>query len=76
MRKKLLGAVMALTLVVTGLAGCTGEKAGGVSGDAVKVTLNEVAHSIFYAPMYVAVEKGYFEDEGLDVTLITGFGVI
>ncbi len=74
MRKKLLGAVMALTLVVTGLAGCTGEKAGGASGDAVKVTLNEVAHSIFYAPMYVAVEKGYFEDEGLDVTLITGFG--
>ena len=65
---------MALTLVVTGLAGCTGEKAGGASGDAVKVTLNEVAHSIFYAPMYVAVEKGYFEDEGLDVTLITGFG--
>ena len=74
MKKKLLGAVMALTLVVTGLAGCTGEKAGGASGDAVKVTLNEVAHSIFYAPMYVAVEKGYFEDEGLDVTLITGFG--
>ncbi len=59
---------------MTGLAGCTGEKAGGASGDAVKVTLNEVAHSIFYAPMYVAVEKGYFEDEGLDVTLITGFG--
>lgn len=76
MRKKLLGAVMALTLLVTGLTGCTGEKAGGASGDAVKVTLNEVAHSIFYAPMYVAVEKGYFEDEGLDVTLVTGFGVI
>ena len=32
------------------------------------VTLNEVAHSIFYAPMYVAIEKGYFEGwEGVDV---------
>ena len=39
-----------------------------------KVTLNEVAHSIFYAPQYVAIEEGYFKDEGLDMTLITGFG--
>ena len=39
-----------------------------------KVTLNEVANSIFYAPQYVAIEEGYFKDEGLDMTLITGFG--
>lgn len=39
-----------------------------------KVTLNEVAHSIFYAPQYVAIEEGYFKNEGLDMTLITGFG--
>ena len=40
----------------------------------VKVTLNEVAHSIFYAPQYVAIEEGYFAEEGLDLTLVTGFG--
>lgn len=39
-----------------------------------KVTLNEVAHSIFYAPQYVAIEEGYFEEEGLDLDLVTGFG--
>ena len=38
------------------------------------VTLNEVAHSIFYAPMYVAIEEGYFMEEGIDITLVTGFG--
>ena len=38
------------------------------------VTLNEVAHSIFYAPMYVAIEKGYFEEEGINLNLVTGFG--
>lgn len=38
------------------------------------VTLNEVAHSIFYAPMYVAIEQGYFEEEGINLTLVTGFG--
>lgn len=39
-----------------------------------KLTLNEVAHSIFYAPMYVAFENGYFTEAGLDVTLVTGYG--
>ena len=43
-------------------------------GKLTKVTLNEVAHSIFYAPQYVAIEEGYFSEEGLDLTLITGFG--
>ena len=39
-----------------------------------KVVLNEVAHSIFYAPMYVAIEEGYFEGEGIDLDLVCGFG--
>ncbi|MDD6208928.1 MAG: ABC transporter substrate-binding protein [Clostridiales bacterium] len=39
-----------------------------------KVNLTEVAHSIFYAPMYVAFENGYFEEEGLDVSLTNGLG--
>lgn len=39
-----------------------------------EITLNEVAHSIFYAPMYVAFEKDYFKDEGLKVNLVNGFG--
>ncbi len=40
----------------------------------VKVVLNEVAHSIFYAPMYVAIEEGYFAEEGIDLDVVTGFG--
>lgn len=36
-----------------------------------KITVAEVTRSIFYAPMYVALNEGYFEDYGLDVTLIT-----
>ena len=39
-----------------------------------KVTLNEVAHSIFYAPLYVAIEEGYFAEEGIDMELVTGYG--
>ena len=50
-------------------AGC-GEK----ENEMTKVTLNEVAHSIFYAPQYVALENGYFTQEGLDLDLVTGYG--
>ena len=38
------------------------------------VTLSEVAHSIFYAPMYAAIENGYFEEEGIDLTLVNSNG--
>jgi NitT/TauT family transport system substrate-binding protein len=36
-----------------------------------KVKVAEVTHSIFYTPQYVALEKGFFEDEGLDVEVTT-----
>ncbi len=52
------------------LTGCS--KSGTSNNE--KVVLNEVAHSIFYAPMYVAIEEGYFEEEGIDLELVTGYG--
>lgn len=80
MKRKLLRKMVSLGLcfvLLSGLAmGCgnTKKNTQGDAGDAVNVTLNEVAHSIFYAPMYVAIEEGYFAEEGIDLTLVTGFG--
>ena len=37
--------------------------------DLVKVKVAEVAHSVFYAPQYIAIKKGYFKDEGIDIDL-------
>ena len=54
------------------LPGCSKQET--TESSLIPVTLNEVAHSIFYAPQYVAIENGYFEEEGIDLTLVTGFG--
>jgi NitT/TauT family transport system substrate-binding protein len=68
MRKKCICILLAVTLIASLLSGCKG------SGGLKEITLNEVAHSIFYAPMYVAFEKDYFKDEGLKVNLVNGLG--
>ncbi len=61
-----------LILLVGLFSGCS--KDTTTDNKLTKVTLNEVAHSIFYAPMYVAIEEGYFAEEGIDLILVTGFG--
>ena len=73
--KKWISLAAAVILAVTALpmTAFAAEKDGGEE-KLTKVTLNEVAHSIFYAPQYVAIEEGYFEDAGIDLELVTGFG--
>lgn len=46
----------------------------GCNKDDNKIRLNEVTHSIFYAPLYVAHNLGFFEDEGLTVTIESATG--
>ena len=67
--KKITAALLTATMLLG--TGC-GKKEK--TEEAAKVTLNEVAHSIFYAPQYAAIELGYFKEEGIDLTLVTGFG--
>jgi len=67
-KKKGFIALIVIVLIVAGLSACKKKD------DLTKVQLTEVAHSIFYSPQYVALELGYFEDEGLDVELVNGLG--
>lgn len=88
MKKRIAALLCFMLAVLAVLTGCGGHREASVSADdgqgsgqvqaegetLTEVTLNEVAHSIFYAPQYVALEKGYFQEEGLEVTLVNGFG--
>ncbi len=67
--KKIVCGILAGSMCLSMLSGCGKVESGNTS-----VTLNEVAHSIFYAPQYVAIEEGYFEEEGIDLTLVNGGG--
>ena len=51
------------------LAGC-----GKTEETMTPISLFEVAHSVFYAPQYVAIEEGYFEEEGIDLKLVNAGG--
>lgn len=78
--KKILCLFLTILIVMGTVCGCgsaasdAGKSGSSASSGKTPVVLNEVAHSIFYAPMYVAIEEGYFAAEGIDLTLVTGFG--
>lgn len=57
-----------ITLLVLSFSACDKEDT------LTKVNLNEVTHSIFYAPQYVAMSQGFFEEEGLEIELVNGAG--
>lgn len=69
--KKIITLLLIAAIAVIGcfcFAACQKEK----SDDVIRV--NEVTHSVFYAPLYVAINKGYFEENGLKIELTNGGG--
>jgi len=68
MKGRLLGSLLlaAVLLITAMLSGC-----GKGDSEKVKISIGEVTRSLFYAPEYVAVAKGFFEEEGLEIELTT-----
>lgn len=66
MKKMRYIALIACVIIIV-LSGCK-------SNETTNIKLAEVTRSLFYAPQYVAIEKGFFEEEGLDVELQTTWG--
>ncbi len=67
--KKILTLFAAGLFALLPLSAC-GKSEGGIT----TLRINEVTHSIFYAPMYLADSLGYFEEEGIKIELTNGGG--
>ena len=59
-----------LLMIVLTLCAAAGAQAEGLT----PVKVSEVTHSVFYAPQYIAMSLGYFEEEGLHVEITTSGG--
>ncbi len=69
MKKIIIGGVL-FVLAVIGVIFINKDINKTKKNELKKVKVAEVAHSLFYAPQYIAIKKGYFKDEGLDIDLI------
>ena len=67
--KKIFSVLLIPAMLLVLCCGCGEKKA-----EAVTIRLNEVTHSVFYAPQYAAMKLGFFADEGLDIELTNGGG--
>ncbi len=71
-KSTLLSLVTILIFSLTLFTGCNNKKEE--TENLTKVKLNEVVRSVFYAPMYVAINEGIFKEEGIEIDLSTGQG--
>ncbi|MCM1195237.1 MAG: ABC transporter substrate-binding protein [Corallococcus sp.] len=69
--KKILTAILVALLITTLALACF---TSCDKGDENVIRLNEVTHSLFYTPQYLAMALGYFEEEGLTVEITNGSG--
>lgn len=75
LKKIILEILVGICIIVLVLFGYSFWKKNNNDTDQLtQVKLSEVTHSAFYAPLYVAIENGYFKDEGIDLDLILTSG--
>ncbi len=71
--KIIIVAIIILVIIVVGIV-ITNMKKSSHSGETKVIKVNEVTRSVFYAPQYVAINNGYFKENGLEIELTTGQG--
>ena len=75
MKKKAIISIITILVLVLVVIGVIRVKNTNKDIEGVKlIKVNEVTRSVFYAPQYVAINNGYFKENGLEIELTTGQG--
>lgn len=74
MKKVVISVVVIVIFLGTIFAIYRGNHKNVETSDLITIQLNEVTRSVFYAPQYVAISNGFFEEEGLKIEISTGQG--
>ena len=73
-KKRLIGLLIILVVVAIIVAFVVNMQKNGNDQNLKTIKVNEVTRSVFYAPQYVAINNGYFEEKGMNIELSTGQG--
>lgn len=74
--KKIIISILVIVLILVTIFGVYQiiNKKSEETGNLKTIQLNEVTRSVFYAPQYVAIANGFFEEGGLKLEITTGQG--
>ncbi len=74
MKKKRLIVIIIILIIAIAIGIVTTIKQTDQKENLKTIKVNEVTRSVFYAPQYVAINNGYFKENGMDIELTTGQG--
>ena len=76
MNKKITTFIILIVVIIMSITAylVTKDKNNAITEDLKNIKVNEVTRSVFYAPQYVAINNGFFEENGIEIELSTGQG--
>jgi len=73
LKKKIIISIL-LIVIITIVVGIDIQNRGKINDKNEIIKVSEVTRSVFYAPQYIAISQGFFEEEGIKIELTTGQG--
>lgn len=74
MKRNIFIGIVVIVIVIVTIVSITVLKHKNTNNDVKNIKVSEVTRSVFYAPQYVAINNGYFKENGIEIELTTGQG--